>query len=270
MGGYDLDATTASAMAMQEDYEQRSAAAAGLPGCCLDLAYGSDPRQKLDAFPSGPEAPVLIFLRGGYWKAGSKEGRRFPALEWCPRGVSWISVNYRLAPETLLGDIIGDARAAVLWVSRHADEIGIDCRQLHLVGNSAGGHLAAMAVAADWEGRPAIESFTGISGLYDLEPLLDAAANDWLNLSPDSAAVLSPITHLPEPELPVTLCCGGGETKAFKHQTELFAEACRGNGNRVDLFLNPGKDHFGIIGELGEPGTPLFKALERRVLAGGG
>lgn len=262
---YDLDTSTESFARTQAEYERRSLAAAALPGARLDLAYGDDPAQRLDVFPAGPDAPVLVFYRGGYWKSGTKDARRFPALEWTPRGVSWITVGYRLLPGVTLAQTIEDACASLLYIAENAETLGIDASQIHVVGNSAGGHLCGMAVAADWPERPSVASFTGMSGLYDLAPLLAATPNTWLNLTSETAAALSPINHLPAPDLPVALCYGGNETSAFQHQSSLYAEACRANGNPVTLFECPGKDHFEIIGELGTPGTPLFAHLERLI-----
>lgn len=263
MSGYDLDGGTPEALATQAEYERLSQAASSLGGAQLDIAYGPHPRQKLDVFPAGRGAPVLVFYRGGYWKAGSKESRRFPALEWLPRGVSWVAVNYRLVPEARLADCVDDARASLAFLAANAGGLGLDAGQLHVVGNSAGGHLGAMLAAADWPDAPPILSVTGISGLYDLVPLLKAAPNDWLCLDHRSAQALSPINHLPDPGLRVALCCGADETRAFKDQMATYATACRANGNPVAVFECPGADHFRVIGHLGTPGTALFSQLER-------
>jgi len=261
--GYDLDTSNPAFTVAQKDYALRSAAAANLLGAKLDLPFGDHPRQKIDIFPTGVNAPVLFFLRGGYWKFGAKEDRRFPASVWRDRGVVWAVPNYRLSPEFHLDDIVDDARSSLLFLHQNALDLGIDPAQIHVVGNSAGAHLAA-AVAAE-QGAPAVASLTLISGLYDLEPLIKAEANTWLSLDQASARRLSPIHTLPPADIPVTVCCGGDETDAFKFQTRLFADACRENGNPVELFESPGKDHIGIIGETGEPGSPVFEALERVV-----
>ena len=260
---YDLDTNTQSFAHTQAEYDRRSEAAAALPGALLDLAYGDHPRQRLDVFSVGPDAPVLVFYRGGYWKAGSKEARRFPALAWHPRGVSWITVNCRLLPDATLSDMVEDARNSLLWIVANADRLGLNASQIHLVGNSAGGHLCAMTVAKDWIDRPKLRSLTGMSGLFDLAPLVHAAPNAWLKLTESSARALSPIHHLPAPDLPVLICCGGNETPAFKWQSLAYTDACRANGNAVKQFESPDKDHFEIIGDVGTPGTPLFSRLER-------
>ena len=118
-----------------------------MPGHAKDLAYGPHARQRLDIFSAGQDAPVLVFLRGGYWRVGEKEDRWFPALEWLPRGVSWVVPNYRLAPDASLPEIVADAQAVFDWLLAHGTSHGIDPAQIHLVGNSAGAHLAAMVAA---------------------------------------------------------------------------------------------------------------------------
>ncbi len=265
--GYDLDPTAPVTMALQEDYERRSKSTAHLPIARLDLAYGPHPRQKLDVFSAGPGAPALIFFHGGYWRAGSKDARRFPALPWLERGVSWVAVNYRLLPDATLADAVADALAALSWLAANADDLDLDPEKLHVTGNSAGGHLAAMVAADGWPGRPPIASLTAISGLFDLDPLMTAKANDWLRLSAETVRDLSPTHHLPPLDLPVLLGWGGAETPEFAGQSRAYAEACRKNGNPVEIFDSAGADHFRIIGEFGAPGTPLFDNLHRLIAA---
>ncbi len=261
--GYDLDTTVSSFTATQKDYAQRSKTAARLPGAALDLSYGDHPRQKIDVFPISVKAPVILFLRGGYWKLGSKEDRRFPASVWRNRGVAWAVPNYRLSPIFTLDEIVEDARNGLIYLSKNADQFNVDPKQVHLVGNSAGAHLAAM-LAADVD-LPQVASLTLISGLFDLVPLIKTEANSWLGLEKESARRLSPIHQLPHASVPIIACCGDRETDAFKYQTKLYADACRSNGNAVTHFESPGKDHIGIIGECSDPGTPVFSALERHI-----
>lgn len=265
MSGYDLDPTAPAAVALQAGYQRLSDQAAGLPGARLDLAYGPHPRHRLDIFAAGQGAPALVFFHGGYWRAGSKDARRFPAPEWCDRGVTWIAVNYRLLPESDLAEATADARAAVAWIAANAADLGLAPDALHLCGNSAGGHLAAMTAAQGWPGRPPVASLTAISGLFDLAPLVQVRADDWAHLTGDAIRDLSPIHQLPPPGLPMLIGWGGAETTEFEFQSRRYAEACRTAGNKVDVFTSPGADHFRIIGEFGQPGSPLFDRLERLV-----
>ena len=267
--GYDLDASAPATLALQESYTRRSNEASGLPNARLNISFGAHPRQRLDIFGAGPDAPALVFFHGGYWRMGSKDSRRFPASAWNRRGVAWVTVNYRLLPGNTLADAVADARAAVHWLAEHAASFGIDLDRLHLSGNSAGAHLAAMAAAADWNKgvrRPAIASLAVVSGLFELAPLIPTAANEWLRLTPDLADTLSPAHHLPSPDLPVLVAWGGAETEAFVCQSQSYADLCRNNGNAVTECCSPAADHFQIIGEYGAPGSPLFAELSRLVM----
>jgi len=264
---YDLDPSAPAAKALQEEYLRQSDIARHLSGAKLELAYGPHPRQKLDVFSAGPEAPVIIFFHGGYWVAGSKDARRFPAPEWKKHGVSWVVVNYRLTPGNTLADCVADARSATTWITKCANTLGLKRDALHVVGNSAGAHLAAMVSAANWSQRPKICSLGVISGLFDLSPLLRTTSQDWLRLTSKTAFELSPIAHLPPPDMPVLIGWGGFETQAFADQSHLYAEHCRKAGNPTKVFTSPSADHFKIIGEFGTPGTPVFDLLLKQVLS---
>ena len=264
--GYDLDSSKPATLDLQISYEERSIPCASMPNAQLDIAYGPHPKNRLDIFPAAPEAPALVFFHGGYWRAGSKESRRFPAVEWNARGVSWVAVGYRLLPEFSLHQAVGDACSSVEWLLANAEKHGICSTRIHLVGNSAGAHLAAMAAAgmkaADRTQGNDIKSLTVISGLFELSPLIDAAANEWLRLTPRIARELSPARNPPPKELPLLVSWGGRETDEFKRQSIDFANICRASGNEVQTAVSTGADHFQIVGELGTPGTPLFNRLE--------
>ncbi|MDE2913400.1 MAG: alpha/beta hydrolase [Paracoccaceae bacterium] len=263
--GYELDPNDPATVTLQANYERRSRQAATLPGAQLNRPYGPDDRQRLDVFSAGATAPCLVFFHGGYWRAGSKDARLFPAPCWRARGVSWVAVNYRLLPDHSLAQATADARAATVWLADNATELGLDSTQLHVAGNSAGGHLAAMVAADGWKDRPRVASLTAISGLFDLGPLVDTAANAWLRLDSGIVQDLSPIHHLPPPGLEVLVGWGGAETREFEDQSRAYAETCRRSGNPVEIFASAGADHFRIIGEFGAPGTTLFDRLLRLV-----
>ncbi|MCR9138536.1 MAG: alpha/beta hydrolase [Alphaproteobacteria bacterium] len=266
---HDLDPGTPDVIALQAEYERKSRDAAQRPGARLDVAYGAHERQRLDVFSAGPHAPVLVFFHGGYWRAGSKDARRFPAPAWNARGVSWVTVNYRLAPQARLSAIVSDARDAVAWIDDNAGTLDLNVNALHLTGNSAGAHLAAMAATACWSDRQdrptGIRSLSVISGLFDLSPLIGETSNEWLHLTEQTAHAASPIHHLPPSDLPILVGLGGKETSAFKRQSQLFAKLCQSAGNPVRMFESPEADHFKIIGEYGVPDSPLFAHLERAI-----
>ncbi len=89
--------------------------------------------------------PVLVYLHGGGWVAGSIETHDpFCRLLAPLAGVSIVSVDYRLAPESPYPAALEDAEAAVAWTIRNAESWGSDPTLLALSGDSAGGNLAAV------------------------------------------------------------------------------------------------------------------------------
>lgn len=269
---YEIESRVPNVDAVQACYADMSAAAAALPDVQLDLAYGAEPRQALDVFAVAADdaAPALMFFHGGYWRAGSKETRRFPAAAWRARGVAWVPVGYRLAPDVTMDDIVADARVALAWFHANAARLGCDPERIHVAGNSAGGHLTGMLAADGWQGAmglPAdvVKTACAVSGVFDLAPLRQTFANDWLSLDAEAAARNSPMGAPPRAGLAMLLSWGGLESDAFKAQSNDYAARCRAAGAAVSAFEREEADHFSIIGEFGQPGSPLFAALAEQL-----
>lgn len=110
-------------------------------------------RPTTDPFP-----PVLVYLHGGGLVMGSNHSFEPLARELAhASGAAVISVDYRLAPESPPPAQFDDAYAATEWVATHADTLGLDAGRLAVVGDSAGGSLAAaVALAARDHGGPTI------------------------------------------------------------------------------------------------------------------
>ncbi len=102
--------------------------------------------------------PVLVYLHGGGLVMGSNHSFEPLARELAAAsGAAVVAVEYRLAPESPPPAQFEDAYAATEWVSRSAAELGVDAARLAVVGDSAGGSLAAaVALAARDRGGPPI------------------------------------------------------------------------------------------------------------------
>ncbi|OBJ55706.1 alpha/beta hydrolase [Mycobacterium asiaticum] len=102
--------------------------------------------------------PVLVYFHGGGLVMGSNHSfeplaRALAAAS----GAAVVAVDYRLAPESPPPAQFEDAYAATVWVSSHTEELGVDAGRLAVVGDSAGGSLAAgVALAARDRGGPTI------------------------------------------------------------------------------------------------------------------
>src|SRR5437773_1990683 len=90
----------------------------------------------------GPPTPTVIFIHGGGWVQGTKEGSALRALPYIAMGYSVVNVEYRLANVSLAPAAIEDCRCALRWVVAHAKDYNLDVDRIVVAGASAGGHLA--------------------------------------------------------------------------------------------------------------------------------
>ena len=239
--------------------------------CRVDIPYGSSPDEVLDIFPAGDNAPLFIFIHGGYWRALSQKESSFMAEAFTKRGVAVAAVNYSLAPEANLDEIVRQCRRALAWTYDNAKSFGVDRERIYIGGSSAGGHLGGMLISSGWHRgfgvRPDIvKGACALSGLFELEPLLRAEANTWMNLDEAAAKRNSPANHLPEEHgCPLIVSYGGNETAEFKRQTDDYAAAWRNAGFSCTYVAAAQRNHFDIVMELcdpiGELGQKVFSQI---------
>jgi acetyl esterase/lipase len=111
--------------------------------------------------------PVVLFLHGGGWALGDRTlvGPAFPGRTFFTRladtGFAVASADYRLSEEARFPAQLHDAKAAVRWIRRHADEYGVDGSRIVVWGASAGGHLAALTGLTGDSTDPALEGTVG-------------------------------------------------------------------------------------------------------------
>jgi acetyl esterase/lipase len=228
----------------------------------IDVPYGAGARQRLDVYPCGaPGAPTLAFIHGGYWQSNDKEPLSYVGEALLPAGFNLVLVEYTLAPAARLDAIVAEVRTAVAWTIDHAKELGGDPARVFVAGNSAGGHLTAMAMQ-----DPRVAGGLAISGLYDLEPIRLSYLNDKLRLDPAEAARNSPILNLPSRSAPLIVTVGLDELPELIRQSDEFAAAWQKRGLPGRYVPLAGHDHFSIVEELARPDGRLLAPL--RALAG--
>ena len=154
-----------------------------LAGLQTDIEYGNIAGEslKLDAYvPDGVGPfPAVILVHGGGWTAGDKsggpkKGYMAPMHEPLQKaGFAWFSINYRLAPKFRYPACIEDVETAIRWVKAHAAQFHVDPQRIALSGESAGGHLVALAaVRADESTRlAAIVPFYGRFDMVVRQPV---------------------------------------------------------------------------------------------------
>ena len=139
------------------DWSKTSADARAALKCTLNIAYGDGPNESLDIFPaSQPNAPVVVFIHGGYWRSLDKADHSFVAPPLHDLGACVVVVNYALCPGTTespvtIPDIAHQMVKAMAWTWQNIAHHGGNPNNVTVAGHSAGGHLAAMLLACDWK-----------------------------------------------------------------------------------------------------------------------
>lgn len=247
-----------------DHYEADSKATRERLTFATDLAYGDRPRQRLDLFPAaGPNAPLFVFIHGGYWQTFDKESFEYLAPPFVQAGAAYAAIGYSLAPEVTIEQIVDEVRQAVLWLWRHGAEHGADPGRMVISGHSAGGHLAAMMAATDFSTHGApddlVKATLPISGIFDLEPLRLSYQNEVLQLDPAQVRSASPIHLRPVSRGPVVLAVGDEETDEFQRQQAEFKATWQGAGAAMAEVAMPGYHHFNVVDALGDPASPLHR-----------
>ena len=245
--------------------------------CRLNQSYGRTGAEKLNIFPAPRgNAPIQLFVHGGYWQSMDKSDFDYIAEGLAPLGANVLVVNYGLAPNVGMDDIVRQIRSACAWAWRNAKDFNGDPNRIFISGHSAGAHLAAMAALTDWQAfdpdlpPDLVKGACCVSGIYELEPIRLSYLNANLQLDPQSAARNSPLQILREdkrrlPPASMVLCVGGDESAEFKRQQEAFGAAWTGRGLACEVIPRPGLHHFNVIDELADLDSPLNLAVLRQM-----
>ena len=114
----------------------------------LEYVINGHERQKLDLYlpEAGENRPLIIWVHGGAFRVGSKEGNENDPLplQYLSQGYAVASLNYRLSQHAIWPAQIEDCKAAVRWLRARAAEYKLDPNRFGAWGPSAGGHLVSM------------------------------------------------------------------------------------------------------------------------------
>ena len=276
---YNARASVQDPLAYMERYAQDSQAAFALPNAIRNQRYSPRASDVLDVYLPQAQAgqaqatPVFIFIHGGYWKALSKNDSAFMAPALTQAGAIVVVPDYDLAPTVTLDHIVDQVRQAYAWVVRNIAIYGGDARNICVCGSSAGGHLAGMLLAKGWQedyDLPAAAvpaSAFALSGLFDLQPLLNPHVNTWMRLDDASAMRNSPRFQLPDTsthgQCQLRVSCGEFETTEFNRQSREYLAAWQARclpGQWVEV---PGTNHFDLPLQLADPQSIVHQtALE--------
>lgn len=266
---YNARATVSDIDAELKAYREKSQPMYEQLACLRALPYGDHADETLDLFPvpDQPDAPLFIFIHGGYWRALTSQDSVFMSEQLVSQGVAVAAINYTLAPAASLSHIVQQCEKALAWLHHHAPAHGVKAKHAVVAGSSAGAHLAAMLMTADHLQRhriPASWLVGGIlvSGLFDLAPIQHTLPNAWLHLTDQDVLNLSPMHHLPATHLGLHVVVAEQDTAEFKRQSIDFAQVCQQQGNVVTYEEVANTNHFNIILDWMKPDTYLSRSLD--------
>lgn len=237
----------------------------------LDVVYDAASGQTIDIYGTGPELrPVFVFIHGGYWRMLSKHDSAFMAAMLANHGITTAVVDYRLAPDVTLDEIVREVRAAIGFLWKNGRQYGIDPERIHVGGSSAGGHLTGAVLSGGWQeefGVPedVVKGAMPISGLFHLAPIANSFVQDWLSLDAASVESLSPAANIPAVGCPIVVAYADGEPAGFKRQSSEYDRLWREAGFSSQLIEVAGRNHFDVLLDLASEDTVLSQALVKLI-----
>ena len=249
---------------------ERGSSAPPAPGT-RELAYGADPKQRLDLLvpPAATRAPLLLFVHGGGWSIGDKRtGAGVKAAHFTQGGWAFASANYRLVPQATVEQQAADIAAAIAWARANAAAHGLDPDRIVLMGHSAGAHLVALVgtdpryLAAAGVPIAAVKGVILLDGAgYDIAGQMARPGNAVAGMydvafgkDPARQKALSPTLHAAAPNVARWLILPIDRRDDSKAQSEGLAAALRPAGASAKVVAVPGESHSSLNKGLGEAG----------------
>jgi acetyl esterase/lipase len=224
--------------------------------CECDLRYGDGAHQLLDLYhpetapATGAERRLVVFVYGGDWTSGSKEGYAFVADALTADGFTVAIPDYAKYPEVVFPDFVTDIALAVSWLLgeggrfERADEI-------ILMGHSAGAHTGALLItdprflAAHDLSPQHIDRFVGLAGPYAYLPQNQRYRDIFGNL--EDFRQMQPLYFLSGKEPPMLLLHGEADDTVLPLHTERFAARARALDVAVSTRFYPERGHASLV-----------------------
>lgn len=221
-----------------------------------DIAYGEDPRQKLDIYH--PETRIddhklIVFIYGGAWRMGNKNEYEFVGQALSSSGHTVVIPDYRLYPQVVFPDFITDVAKAVTSLPDQPSLSDIDTHSIVIMGHSSGAHSAAMLTTDPQYlsgSGVTVSALVGLSGPYDL-PLDHDEVKSVFAGSP--ARAVKPV-QLADTTHPRTLLLHGlSDSRVIPRHTRRFAEALQQHNVPVTTHLLDNGSHAGVLAGIAAP-----------------
>nr|WP_245344660.1 alpha/beta hydrolase [Asticcacaulis solisilvae] len=218
----------------------------GIRHVANDVAFGDDPRQRYDVYApknATGDLPVVVYFYGGNWASGSKDDYVWMGHALASMGHVVVVPDYRLVPEHPYPDFVFDGAAAVKHAVTHAKDYGGDGSRLALMGQSAGGYIAALLpLDPQFLGDLPVKAVVGLAGPYDFYPFdVDASRNAFGHWP--RPAETQPITHARKLGTHFLLMHSRADTVVMTKNAVNLDKALRDKGTPSTLKLYDGLSH---------------------------
>lgn len=232
----------------------------------LDVAYGKDPKQRVDLyFPvqKASRAPVLLFLHGGGFREGDRKQYGYVAEPFAQHGILTVVASYRLTTEGFSHPAQpNDAKAIVAWIHKNIARYGGNPDAIYISGHSAGAILTAdIGVDLAWldqlkVSRSAVRGIVPISGSYDMR---GSKRMEYLP-TPEAEEKASALLHVGAPA-PAAIVAYGSLEELLKGPSAALVKALTAKGIQARTLNLEGKDHAAAVWELSDANSTLTKAI---------
>jgi arylformamidase len=219
-------------------------------------------------------APIVIYIHGGWWQWFSKEQFSFLAEPFNKNGIAVYMPGYRMAQDwendTPMESILKQMEYATAAVLEEADQR--ESPAVYLVGHSAGGQLVTMLCMTNWRNnfnlssgaQKKLKGVFSLAGLFDIRPLVDSFINDAIKMSLKSAETVSPQlapSFLENHICPLHLVLPEFDTPEFFRQTKEYQNKLLKAGQPCFLKVVNNRDHLDIIEKLTQDNDELLHYL---------
>ncbi|MSP95562.1 MAG: alpha/beta hydrolase [Alphaproteobacteria bacterium] len=227
-----------------------------------DLAFGSDPLQKLDFFTSGQGAgkPILLYVHGGGFTRGDKhrpgEFMYDNVMVWAVQnGMVGAQTNYRLAPKDMYPAANDDVAASVKYIREHAREFGGDPNKIVVWGHSAGASLVGIMVSHPEFMKASGGTVAGAiitSGGYEFK-----GKNPYLGDDPAKLAERSSVEGLKKTNIPLFFSRAEWDMENQMAQGDMINKTLCDAGKCPGFQLMKGHNHMSQVYSIGTSETQL-------------
>lgn len=217
------------------------------------------------------KTPLIVYVHGGAWRAGSKSD--MPLRSLVKQGFVVASLDYRLSTEAQFPAQVHDIKAAIRFLRAKGKDYKIDPLRIAIAGSSAGGHLAALVGVTNGvkelegevgEQRSASSDAQAIISLFgasNLESILGQSTPHGLSVrvpalqlllggkpteKPELARLASPVRHVDGSDPPLLLIHGDADPQMPFEQSRELQRAYEAVKRPVQFKAIPGGEHGGM------------------------